>query len=73
MTFRLYFDQVLKFECINAVLEAAKMEMNLVLLSTQEIICKLVKGLSDLPNCQSSERKLLQALHLLNIDGTCSY
>ena len=62
-------DLVLKFKCINALLEAAKLEMHRGLLATQEIICKLVKGLLDLADYSGAESNSLQALHLLNIDG----
>lgn len=58
-----------KIKCINALLEAAKIEINPGILATQEIIKKLVDCLVDLCDYPSSESQSLRALFLLNIDG----
>lgn len=60
----------MKFKCSNALLEAAKIEMNHGILATEEILQKLVNGLGDLKEYPSVESQSLRTLHLLNIDGT---
>jgi hypothetical protein len=65
-------DLMFKIKCINALLEAVKIEINPGMLATQEIIKKLVESLVDLHEYPSSQSQSLRVLFLLNIDGILS-